>query len=453
MAAQQRRPTYAPRRDAPERYLVMPRDDERRDEEHLDIREILRREVLNPLPPPAHASRPQPRGISDQYVMLDTFLKLRESATDRGEFRWNFMVQGVTGDEVIGVRDELDNIIEIQVGAFAMPNPPEVPVVYDLSSHLLSKKMEGQFLLNPNNTHNNSSVARLGRNQYPTEFLVAEIGGAPLNPLGNPSTLFPWIHNPHSQVPFFGNFTVQVCEAGLQSYSGRNGARHHFGLRLTVPADGGANPNMLLAAPQPGKDWDKYIFTDPLKDIHGMTLVFRNPDIPIRFLPDCLYNTVVDISPEPAGSLPVGTRYLRFYYPGHKLRMGDRIFVQGFKSGNAELDTYVNRPEGLVAAGDPSVGAARINPGVLITQTNPAASTVEDGYFYTDPAINLLTVKFPGIVPAEAAAPPLPAVPAHPGMVSFMATQTVTVCVANRRMRIPMRIRRVVDRVTNHITP
>ena len=139
--------------------------------------------------------------------------------------------------------------------------------------------------------------------------------------------------------------------------------------------------------------------------------------------------------------------------------MGDRIFVQGFKSGNAELDTYVNRPEGLVAAGDPRAGLLKINPGVLITQMSPAptsTSFVEDGYFYTDPAINLRNVKFPGIVPAVAASlgpPPVPAVPAHPGLVLDMEKQTVTVCVANRRMRIPMRIRRVVDRVTNHITP
>ena len=458
MSAQQRRPTYAPERfdprrgerfDPPERYLGAPR----RDEERLDVREILKREALNPLPPPAHAGRPQPLGISDQYVMLDTFLKLRESATDRGEFRWNFMVQGVTGDEVIGVRDEIDNVIEIQIGSFAMPNLPEVPYVVDGGGYTANNKMVGQILLDANNI-SDVHAPTLGYNQYATEFLVPGVGEASLAPLGNYNTLIPWIHNPYSQVPFFGGFTVQVREAGLQSYSDRNGARHHFDLRLTAPSDGGSNPNMLLAAPQTGKDWDTYTFTDPLKDIHGISLVFRNPDIPIRFLPDCLYNTTVDIwqnDDPPSISFP----YLRFYYPGHKLRMGDRIFVQGFKSGNVELDTYVNRPEGLVAAGNPST--PKINPGVLITKPLGGTSYVEDGYFWTDPAINLFNVKFPGIVPEvpEYSDPPVvvPAIPAHPGMVSFMATQTVTVCVANRRMRIPIRIRRVVDRVTNHIMP
>jgi hypothetical protein len=468
MSAQQRRPTYAPERfdprrgerfDPPERYLAS----ERRGEERLDVREILKREALNPLPPPAHAGRPQPLGISDQYVMLDTFLKLRESATDRGEFRWNFMVQGVTGDEVIGVRDEIDNVIEIQIGSFAMPNLPEVPYVVDGGGYIANNKMVGQILLDANNI-SDVYAPTLGYNQYATEFLVPGNGEAALAPLGNFNTLIPWIHNPYSQVPFFGGFTVQVREAGLQSYSDRNGARHHFDLRLTAPIDGGSNPNMLLAAPQTGKDWDTYTFTDPLKDIHGISLVFRNPDIPIRFLPDCLYNTAVDIWIN--GSLdPPPPPYLRFYYPGHKLRMGDRIFVQGFKSGNVELDTYVNRPEGLVASGDPT-DPYKINPGVLITKREVVVNEedptiievkyVEDGYFWTDPAINLFNVKFPGIVPEVPevpGSPPVPAIPAHPGMVSFIATQTVTVCVANRRMRIPMRIRRIVDRVTNHITP
>lgn len=461
MSAQQRRPTYAPERfdprrgerfDPPERYLGVPR----RDEERLDVREILKHEALRPLPPPAHAGRPQPLGISDQYVMLDTFLKLRESATDRGEFRWNFMVQGVTGEEVIGVRDEIDNVIEIQIGSFAMPNLPEVPYVFDNGGYIANNKMVGQILLDANNT-SDIHVPTLGYNQYATEFLVPKLGEAALAPLENYNALVPWIHNPYSQVPFFGGFTVQVREAGLQSYSDRNGARHHFDLRMTVPSDGGSNPNMLLAVPQTGKDWDTYTFTDPLKDIHGISLVFRNPDIPIRFLPDCLYNTTVDIWINDS-LVPPSFPYLRFYYPDHKLRMGDRIFVQGFKSGNVELDTYVNRPEGVVAAGDPT-DPAKLNPGVLITKkvTEDFITTyVEDGYFWTDPAINLFNVKFPGIVPEvpEDPGPPVvPAIPAHPGLVSFMATQTVTVCVANRRMRIPMRIRRVVDRVTNHIMP
>jgi hypothetical protein len=440
MSAQQRRPTYAPERfdprrgerfDPPERYLAS----ERRGEERLDVREILKREALNPLPPPAHAGRPQPLGISDQYVMLDTFLKLRESATDRGEFRWNFMVQGVTGDEVIGVRDEIDNVIEIQIGSFAMPNLPEVPyVVADdpfetTGKHVLRGNNIGTAALKP--------PPKLGINQYPEAVLVPGPGTT-----WNNTPLTPWVHNPYSQVPFFGGLTVQVCEAGLQSYSDRNGARHHFDFRLTVPNDG-ANPNMLLARPMRGAQWDTYTFTDPLKDIHGMTLIFRNPDAPIRFLPDCLYGVTVKHN-DP----PFTRKALRFYAPGHQLRMGDRIFVSGFSSGDAGLDAYVNRPEGLVASGNFD-SLTKIEPGVEI-----AEAYLED-YFWTDPGICIEDVKFPWLVPAAPAGPggSPPAVPAYTEMRDELPPQSVTVCVANRRMRIPMRIRRVVDRVTNHIMP
>ena len=454
MSAQQRRPTYAPERfdprrdpprDPPERYLGAGR----RDEEYLDIREILKREALNPLPPPAHAGRPQPRGVSDQYVVLDTFLKLRESATDRGEFRWNFMVQGVTGDEVIGVRDEIDNVIEIQIGAFAMPNPPEVPYVVENTATL---ETTGQYMLRGNNigtTSTSKPPPKLGINQYPEALLVPGPGTT-----WNNTPLSPWVHNPYSQVPFFGGLTVQVCEAGLQSYSDRKGARHHFEFRLTAPNDG-ANPNMLLARPMRGTQWDTYTFTDPLKDIHGITLIFRNPDAPIHFLPDCLYGVTAKYN-DP----PFTFKALRFYAPGHQLRMGDRIFVSGFKSGDAGLDAYVNRPEGLVASGNFD-SPIKLEPGVAI-----AEASLED-YFWTDPGICLQDVKFPWLVPdapavpavpagpggVPAAVPAVPAVPAHTEMRDELPPQSVTVCVANRRMRIPMRIRRVVDRVPNHITP
>lgn len=103
---------------------------------------------------------------------------------------------------------------------------------------------------------------------------------------------------------------------------------------------------MLLALPQSGSQWDTFIFTDPLKDVHGLTLVFRNPDTPIRFLPDCLYDVEVGSD----GSATPGP-FLRVHAPDHGLNMGDRIFISGFKSGNSKLDAYVNRPEGLVAAG------------------------------------------------------------------------------------------------------
>jgi hypothetical protein len=188
---------------------------------------------------------------------------------------------------------------------------------------------------------------------------------------------------------------------------------------------------MLLALPQSGSQWDTYIFTDPLKDIHGLTLVFRNPDIPICFLPDCIYDAVVEVDDGgtdnellPAVLSPITGMWpvIRINAPGHNLNMGDRIFISGFKSGYTSLDSYINRPEGLVAAGRPD---DPLNAGVPI-------STVSTKYFWTDPAINLFNM-----------------IPAPP----VFSQNTVTVCIAKRRMRIPIRLRRVVSRLTNYIAP
>jgi hypothetical protein len=406
----------------------------------IDIHELLKREAFAD-PQPAcddhfEKNRPCPSGIygiSDQYIVLDTFLKLRESAVDRGEFRWNFMIQGVTGDEVVGVKDRIDNVIEIQIGSFSVPILQEVPytTISSVASIAIPSNESNQIILWHNNTNEANKPPMLVSNtspygQYPSTVLAPSAAASP-------TTLSPWIHNPYTQLPFFGRFTIQLREAGLQSYSDRNGARHHYEFTLAATAGAaGTNPNMLLALPQSGSQWDTYIFTDPLKDIHGLTLVFRNPDIPICFLPDCIYDAVVEVDdggPDnellPASSSPITGMWpvIRINAPGHNLNMGDRIFISGFKSGYTSLDSYINRPEGLVAAGRPD---DPLNAGVPI-------STVSTKYFWTDPAINLFNMILP--------APPV------------FSQNTVTVCIAKRRMRIPIRLRRVVSRLTNYIAP
>ena len=370
----------------------------------LDVHELLKREAFasesaacddhfeknRPCPESVH-------GISDQYIVFDTFSKLRESQVERGEFRWNFMVQGVTGDQVLGVRDRIDTVIAIQVGAFALPILPEVPYVL-APPPVVTPSGTNQLVL----IHNNTNLAvplspLLLTAQYPLQ-LPAQI---------------PWVDNPYTQLPSGGRLTIQLREAGLQSYSDRNGARHHFEFGVAYPAGAneGANPNMLMAAPLRGGQWDTFLFTDPLKDVHGLTLVFRNPDVPIRFLPDCLYE-VAAVSDGAAAPGP----FLRFDAPAHGLLVGDRVFIEGFQSGVSALDTYVNRPEGQVISGDPS-----------LPPLGPAAPLADS--FWLDPAVSLIDLTAPP--------PNLP--------------QIVTVCIAKRRMRIPMRLRRVVQRLTNYV--
>jgi hypothetical protein len=388
----------------------------RRAERGIDIHELLKREAFATREPSCddhfEKNRPCPTsvyGISDQYIILDSFSKLRSSAVERGEFRWNFMVQGVTGDEVIGVKDKLDTVIEIQMGGFCMPNIPEVEYKLQATSEIGSTN----FLVLQ---HNNNNTAAAGAptlvpnaapyGQYPEMSLTT-----------GSTTVSPWINNPYSQLPFCNRMTIQLREAGLQSYSDRNGARHHYEFNVGYLNFVGANPTHLQASPLNGSRWDTYTFTEPLKDVHGLTLVFRNPDNPIEFQPDCLYDieVVIDLNDN-----------LMVNAPGHNLNAGDRIHIEAYVSGNSELDAYINRPQGHVVNSNPGTLLAPItplNPGVLISSPN----------FYLDPNVNVSALTTPEI---------------DPGL-----SVRATVYIAKRRLRIPIRVRSVVPRLTNYIAP
>jgi hypothetical protein len=373
----------------------------------IDVHETLKQEVFG-VPQPGcddhfEKNRPCPSGVygvSDQYIVLDSFEKIWSSNVARGEFQWNFMVQGVTGDQVLGVRDKIDTVIEIQMASFMFPNLEEVPYVTAAAPPVPSGR--DSLVLVKNNT-NAAPPPVLAPSQYP-----------PNGPYTTPPST-PWICNPYTQLPFGNRVTVQIKEAGLQSYSDRNGARHNFEFTVGSNANNGANPTILTAVPLGGSQWDTFTFTDPLKSVDGITLVFRGVDVPIAFLPDVFY----DVTIAPDGAAAPGP-FLRIEAPTVGLNAGDRIFILGYQSGNPTLDAYMNRPEGHVAAGDPSL--APLAPNIpLVTQSATS--------FYTDPAVSVFNYTTP------------------------IAPQRVNVYVAKRRLRIPIRLRRVVGRLTNYIAP
>lgn len=379
----------------------------------IDVHELMKQEAFGISKTPCNTqfgkNRPCPLttyGVSDQYIVLDSFSKLVSSNIENGEFQWNFMVQGVTSDDVIGVRDVIDTVIEIQIGAFAMPILEEVP-------YKVSTTTSTDFIIVHNNNAPHAPSDKLSPTLVGNTF-VSGVSYGQYNPqlLVPPATILsPWVNNPYTQTPFFGRFTIQLREVGLQSYSDRNGVRHNFEFTQTLPPIN-SNPNMLLAIPQ----WDTFTFTDPLKDIHGLTLIFRNPDIPLNFLPDIYYNIKASIDVD----------VLRFEINNHNLNTGDRIFITGFKSGISQLDSIINRVEGLVAA-----------ESFAVLTTAAAGKPITGNYVYTDPAVEFISTT---------------------GIDSSMITgsvfnKTVTVYIAKRRLRIPMRLRRVVDRLTNYIAP
>lgn len=371
-----------------------------------DVGSLLRREMAIDMrhapPPQAPRLRPTPpppeHGISDQYIVLDTYLKMRDSNISRGEFRWNFMIQGVTDDDVVGVHDEVNNVIEIQIGSFGMPILPEVPYVTAAEPVSMPSGLD-QLILKHNNLSMNAPtlvpyIPPYG--QYPATVLPTAT-----------QVLIPWIHNPYTQMPFAGRFTIQIREAGLQSYSDRNGFRHHYDFIASAPWFD-ANPNMMNAHPQCGDKWDTYIFTDPLTDMHGITLIFRNPDIPMIFQPDCLYDIPIAVGIDFFIRIDVGA--------DHGLKMGDRIHIRGYTSGNYTLDTYMNRLDGHVVGSDPA--GVPLAPGVSISGTS----------IWTDPAISVEDFTTP------------------------ITMHLASIFIAKRRMRIPLRLRKVVSHRTNYIS-
>ena len=409
-------------------------------------------------------------GVSDQYIVLDSYCKLRESAVERGEFRWNLMVQGVTGDEVVGVRDTLDSVIEVQIAPFYVPMLPEVPYVCE---EISAGAGHNTVRLIANGTDYDAPSDPRAAPIAPPTMRVATpwlFGRVNANsPLGQPSVptiaVTPWVHNPYSQLPFGGRVTLQIKEAGLQSYSDRGGARHHFELDVVPPASVGGVGYACLASP--AQFWDTYVFTTPLHALNSLTLVFRGVDAPVRFEPDVLYATAVVNSGESLASYTNGGTdslglnalgvplndlvapvtsstttflgaFLYVFCPGHNLRPGDRVFFSGWKAptaltvfpagaqwaGDRDFDqaavaeALVNRAEGwVVTAGLPDSGAP-----------DETAVVIKGPIFGTDPAIRLPS--------------------------SWLAYQSpITVHVAKRRIRIPLRVRRLVAHAANGIVP
>ncbi len=337
----------------------------------LDVKEMLKREAFDsaafgcddhfekhrPCPAAVH-------GISDQHVVLDSFEKI-ESDSDlaRGILRFNFAVQNVTGEQRIGVKDVVDTVISVQVCDFCIPLLAEVPYVENPAA---------------GDPSHNSGLPVLTAN------VAAPAAGS--------------IDVPLTQLPYCGRVTLEFKELSHQSFSDRGGARHHFEF-TTALTDAGDR-----LALQPLLRCETFIFTEPIKDIHGLTLVFRNPDTPLVLPLDCLYGALATVD--------AAAQLLTFNYPEHGLNVGDRITVTGFTSAAATINRYINRADGhIVGTNGLAADAFRLNPDV---------DTAAYGLALGDP---------------------------------IPSTSRIDVCIAKNRIRIPLRMRRVVPRLTNYVAP
>lgn len=440
-------------------------------------------------------------GLSDNYVIFDSFLKSPASIPAQGLFIWNMIVQGSTGKQVIGVNNVIEQTIEMQAGPFVFPQIRDVPYLVnrDNAGAVVIPEVNGSVILRQNNTsinapifvtitgetvfydwpdpQNGSPMLQSNRipnsvttgtglgpppppvvtetttnpieyGQYPNSLLLDITYPSPpapagTNPLVQQSTL-PWLNNPYTQLPN-GRFTIQVREVGLQSISDVNGNRHNFEYDVEYRTDIGKSAATYQAKPL--KEMSTYIFTQPITSLQGISLVFRNPDIPIVFEPDVYRNVAFQIN----------DGFINFIIPNHNFRVGDRIYIQDFVPwpGSGNLNEIMNRPEGFVVANyDNNV----LPPPFVPAISNPLShgSLLQlPNRFTTDPAINTTILAVPAIpatIPNPIPPPPvtIPPTPYNP-TVPYVAV--VSIFVEKRRMRIPIRFRSVVPKITNRIVP
>jgi len=318
-------------------------------------------------------NRPAPNavyGISDQYLVLDSFLKLASSRSHEGEFDFNVMVEGSSRRQSIAVSATLENVIEIQVLGFCIP----LLRLDVFDPAVLTAENPGLGILN-----------------------LAANGALPA---GDEIT------SSRSQIPFCRRVTLHIRNLGRQAFIDRQNKSHQFEFEASIPP---TNDRILLT---PLSDYSVFQFTDPIKEISAFELRFNNPDNNLVFPPDCYY--VVSALSD-AGQL------LQFDYRDvhglGNLAVGDRIYIECFASGEGVLDRYIARPEGhLVGAG-----------GFVA----PTAST--PGSFRLNPDVDVSAFFAAGV-----------AIP---------STTSITICIAKNRVRIPLRVRKVVGRLTNYKSP
>jgi len=304
---------------------------------------------------------------------LDSWYKRENSDPARGIFGWNMNVQSPPqDDESIGVFELPQTIVRATVGNFSIVLPAPEP--YQLNAVFAANQSLPVLTVNTG---------------APTADSVAL---------------------PRTQIPF-SNRVYMLVNEWSQCFYGQNGVRYHFIFDvLTVTA------YRLQLVPVQG--FSQFVFTDPQRDVHGLTVQFTTPDLPLSLPQDVFTNVQVSVSA--AGN------FLTFTIPGHGLSGGapaaysdaDRIMIKGLQITNATvpanylgvLNTYLSNPAGfIVGVGGLTTDQFRLNPDVDVSQFGLAPNTV-------------LSTRGP-----------------------------VTVRVARRRIQLPMRFDCVAQRLTNFL--
>jgi hypothetical protein len=337
------------------------------------------------------------------YIILDSYVKLRSSDTLNGEFKWIFNTQGDTTDESIGVLNNIDFVKKIKIGSFY------IPIIEDVTYIDPTINTYGIATLVQNNTSPFNTAPTLVRKA------PGLLGQYPLIIFSDPTETYkiPWINNPYTQIPFSNRLSIQIKETNLQSYSTFNGKRYNFECISTYDTKIHNNSSFLQITPISG--WDTYNFNNPLRNLNSISIIFRNPDNVIRFEPDVMYRSIINLTADGTGShITITTQY------EHKLLAGDRIYIKNFipvlldNSPNENfpkhISNYITRDDGHTVNS--------IAPGIL--PSYDPYTVIPGTSFGLDPSLKILDPISPDIT------------------ISFPSL--VDVFIAKRRLRIPIEI-------------
>lgn len=390
-----------------------------------NIHEVLRRDIMRDDIQPITSQGNNPVGLFqttknstefiEQYIVLDSFIKLKNSATEKGEYNWVFNTQGTTTDESIGVLENMDYVYEIQMGFFY------IPLLEDINYIDPTIATYGQVDLIQNNTSDPNTAPTLVRKNLPV------IGQYPQVIFTEPTETYkiPWINNPYTQLPYCNRLSIYIKESNLQSYLNVNNTRFNYEFVATYDTRLHNNPNFVQVNPLSTK-WDSYLFMSPLRNLNTFSIIFRNPDNVINFEPDVMYRSVINLTNDGVGGhITIFTQFT------HKLLAGDRIFMKNFKP--------------ILADGSPNINFPQYLLNYILRIDGHVINVVAPGIFPSlDPARPIGGISF-GLDPSPRILNPI-----DPNItVSFPGL--VDVFIAKRRLRIPIKIKSVKNKNNNDL--
>jgi len=409
-------------------------------DEPIDIKEMMKRQMFSDdhisgasqsvIGSSTHVGHPKKNlpnpnsayGFTDHHVVLDSFHKVEDSETSKGRFRFNFRLQGETTDQDIGVHDEIKNVISIKLAPFCMSIPQDYAYSVAVSGLTLAQNSSG--------------------------------GGDS----GDDT-----IDSPMSQLPFCRRMFMYFRELGSQAFHVAKGGRYHFEC-----VAGDMDPSRAgMVEFAPPLECENFVFGDPIQYIQGITMHLTNGAGDLDVLPDCYYSCT---------AIEDGSNFLQLatgLTAEAGIAEGDRVFITGFNAIRSDitsdgaalsstsqpnnavqhhaLNNYINRVEGhIIGSGGliSSTGTFRLHPDVNVAS---AGTTL----VLNHTSIGGTSVHWPALDTVTTALDRDRQSSTYNTYIPTTTTEhfRIKICVAKRRLRIPLVIRGLKDEPTNYKAP